>query len=182
MFEISDTVISGLKLIRPTFRPDARGSFAKLVHGPSFAAAGLITSFPEQYISTSHQGVLRGMHFQTPPHQHAKLVYCLSGEVFDVTVDLRRRSPTFRQSFSVRLSGELMSGLYIPSGLAHGFLTLSASASLLYLVETVHAPANDTGVRWDTIDVDWPLSSKPLISPRDAALSTLDDFESPFDN
>lgn len=173
MFEFEPTGFDGLVRVRPTVRPDARGSFVKLLHGPSFEAASLPWRFPEQYCSTSRRGVLRGMHFQTPPHDHAKLVYCLSGRVLDVVLDLRRASPTYGRAFSMELDGEVVDGLLVPRGFAHGFLTLSGSATLAYFVETVHAPQSDTGVRWDGFGFDWPVE-EPLVSPRDEQLPSFD--------
>jgi dTDP-4-dehydrorhamnose 3,5-epimerase len=179
MFEISPTPLDGLLTVTPLQRPDPRGRFVKLFHAPSFAAAGLCTDYREQYLTTSHRNVLRGMHFQTPPHDHAKLVYCLSGRVLDVALDLRRGSATFGLAFSAELDGDADQGLYIPRGFAHGFLTLSAEAALHYFVETAHAPDHDTGVRWDSFGFDWPIQA-PLISPRDAALPPWERRESPF--
>ena len=176
MFDFGLTGFDGLRLVRPTVRPDSRGSFVKLLHGPSFEAAGLEWRFPEQYCSTSRQGVLRGMHFQTPPHDHAKLVYCLSGRVLDVALDLRRGSQTYGQAFSAELDGEITAGLYLPRGFAHGFLTLSEEATLAYFVETVHAPESDAGVRWDSFGFAWPTDNPPT-SPRDAALPLFGDLE-----
>ena len=179
MFEIEPTPLQGLHLVRPTVRDDPRGWFMKLVHEPSFSTAGLVVHFPEQYASMSIRGVLRGMHFQKPPHDHAKLVYCLSGRVLDVVVDLRRAGGSYGACFSKELDGEQKTGLYIPTGFAHGFLTLSEEAVLLYNVGTVHSPDHDTGVRWDSIGFDWPIRA-PITSDRDREFTTLDAFDSPF--
>ncbi len=179
MFEIAATPLGGLLTIAPLLRPDARGRFVKLFHAPSFATLGLCTEFREQYLTTSHRDVLRGMHFQTPPHDHVKLVYCLSGRVLDVALDLRRASATYGQAFSTELDGGENQGLYIPRGFAHGFLTLSPEAALHYFVETAHAPDHDTGVRWDSFGFDWPVAA-PLISLRDAALPPWDRRSGPF--
>ena len=172
MFRFESTTLEGLKVVIPIMRPDARGRFVKLFHRPSFAEAGLCTTFDEQYWSTSRRSVLRGMHFQLPPHDHAKLVSCLSGQILDVALDLRPSSPTFGQSFAVKLDGDQATGLYLPRGFAHGFLTLSAHASLQYLVETVHAPTHDTGIHWNSFGFEWP-NQEPLISERDAGLPAL---------
>lgn len=179
MFEFESTPLDGLRVVHPTVRTDDRGSFTKLLHAPTFEAAGLNTRFPEQYVSLSHRGVLRGLHFQTPPHDHAKLVYCLSGRVLDVAVDLRRASPTYGRSFGVELDGARQTGVYFPRGFAHGFLTLSDEALLAYAVETVHAPEHDAGVRWDSVGFDWPTRA-PLTSERDRGFPPLAAFVSPF--
>lgn len=180
MFEFGDTSFQGLKTVRPTLRPDDRGWFLKLFHAPSFRAAGLTTTFEEQYCSSSQRGVLRGMHFQTPPHDHAKLVYCLEGRVLDVALDLRRSSPTYGQTFAVELDGGRGEGVYLPRGLAHGFLTVSETALLSYHVETAYAPEHDGGVRWDSFGFDW-RERKPLLSARDCSLPALSALQTPFD-
>jgi dTDP-4-dehydrorhamnose 3,5-epimerase len=179
VFDFEDTPLEGLKRVTPRMRPDARGWFVKLFHAPSFAEAGLCTEFREQYCSLSYRNVLRGMHFQLPPHDHAKLVYCLSGRVLDVALDLRRGSPTYGQSFSTELDGSAAGGLYLPRGFAHGFLALSDEAVLSYHVETPYAPDADTGVLWSGFGFEWPAAD-PLVSPRDAGFSDLASFQSPF--
>lgn len=179
MFALTETALSGCFEIRPPVFDDARGRFVKLFHREMFAERGLATDFPEQYCSLSHRGVVRGLHFQTPPHDHAKLVYCLVGEVFDVVLDLRVGSPTWGRTASLTLSAERANGLYVPKGLAHGFCATSDTALLVYDVETVHAPENDAGVLWSSVGVDWPVAA-PIVSPRDAAFPPFAAFESPF--
>jgi len=180
MFEFGDTPFEGLRTVRPSLRPDERGWFLKLFHAPSFQAAGLTTKFEEQYCSSSRRGVLRGMHFQTPPHDHAKLVYCLEGLVLDVALDLRRGSATYGRSFAVELDGVRGDGVYLPRGFAHGFLTLSETALLSYHVETAYAPEHDAGVRWDSFGFNWPEPG-PLLSPRDRTFPAMPAFDTPFD-
>lgn len=179
MFTIEETAIHGLRLLKPIVRGDARGRFVKNFHAEFFKSHGMETTFPEQYFSTSAQGVLRGLHFQTPPMDHAKLVTCLEGEVLDAVVDLRKNSPTFGQHATFRLNGEEATQVYIPTGCAHGFYTLSKRATLLYNVGTVHSAPHDAGIRWDSAGIAWPNPS-PLISERDAGFPTLAQFASPF--
>lgn len=179
MFEILDTAIPGLKEMRPVIRGDERGRLVKTVHAEYFATHGMSAAFTEQYYSTSARGVVRGLHFQTPPHDHYKLVTCLDGEVFDVVVDLRRRSPSFGRHVTFRLDGETSSQVYIPSGCAHGFCSLTERATLLYNVSTVYAPTHDSGIRWNSAGIDWPVRN-PLISSRDASLPKMQDFNTPF--
>ena len=119
------------------------------------------------------------MHFQLPPHDHAKLVFCLSGRVLDVNLDLRRASPSYGQAYATELDGRIAGGVYIPRGFAHGFLALEGNATLHYLVETAHAPSHDTGLHWDSFGFAWPIRA-PLLSSRDAALPGWADFETPF--
>ena len=179
MFEFGDTPLEGLKTVRPTLRPDERGWFLKLFHAPSFRDAGLVADFQEQYCSSSRRGVLRGMHFQTPPHGHAKLVYCLEGRVLDVALDLREASSTYGKSFGVELDGARRDGVYLPRGFAHGFLTLSETALLSYHVETAYAPEYDAGIRWDGFGFAWPAGD-PSLSPRDGSFPRLAEFHTPF--
>jgi len=178
-FNFSDTKIKGLKLI--TLKPllDERGWFLKTFHAPSFAAAGLCIDFPESFVSLSHRDVIRGMHFQTPPHDHAKLVRCQRGSILDVVLDLRRSSSTYGQHAAFTLDSETPQCLYIPHGLAHGFLTLSESATLEYHTSTAHQPLHDAGIRWDSFGMEWGCSA-PILSARDAALPALREFISPF--
>lgn len=178
-FDVVPTPLPGCFEVRPTVREDARGAFVKTVHRPEFAAHGLASDFPEQYHSRSHRGVVRGLHFQTPPHDHAKLVYCPRGAVFDAVVDLRRGSPTYGLHHHVELSEENALMLYVPPGFAHGFCALRDDTLMMYLVTSVHAPEHDAGVRWDSAGIPWPVEA-PLLSPRDGAFAPLADFESPF--
>ena len=178
--EICELKIPGAFELRPQVHRDERGSFVKTFHHDAFELRKLATSYREQYYSASHQGVLRGLHFQTPPFDHVKLVSCLQGRIFDVGLDLRKGSPTYGQHFSIVLSSEHGNMLYLPKGFAHGFLTLSQQAIVTYCVTTVHSPEHDTGVNWASAGIAWPNPS-PLLSARDEALPRLQDFRSPFD-
>ena len=121
-FNFADTKIEGLKLITLKPIPDDRGWFLKTFHAPSFAAAGLCTAFPESFVSLSKRNVIRAMHFQTPPHDHAKLMRCQAGEILDVVLDLRTGSATCREHQAFTLDGRNPQCLYVPVGLAHGLL------------------------------------------------------------
>lgn len=179
MFSIKSTLLSGCYEIHPPVFEDTRGRFVKVFHAPSYHDLQLETRFLEEYYSHSVKGVVRGMHFQNPPHDHVKIVYCVQGEVFDVVVDLRIGSPTYGKAHSVNLSAQKGNFLYIPKGLAHGFCVTSTSATLVYKVGSVHVPASDSGILWSSIDVDWPISS-PTLSNRDASFPSLAQFKSPF--
>lgn len=177
MFEVTELAIAGpLLLSRPIAR-DRRGSFRKLVHAGAFADLGLSTDFPEQYVSVSEAGVVRGMHFQSPPHDHHKLVSVLSGRILDVVVDLRPGAG-YGRAASVELDGDDGRSLWIPSGFAHGFLALER-ASVLYDVGSVHAPDHDHGIAWDGFGFAWPVAD-PVLSDRDRLLPPLSDFVTPF--
>jgi dTDP-4-dehydrorhamnose 3,5-epimerase len=177
MFEFSELPLLGSFLIRPRRISDARGSFVKTFHHASFEGHGLNTEWQEHYYSRSVAGTVRGLHFQLPPFDHEKLVYCVAGRVVDVLLDLRVGSPTYGQSCCVDLDGETDGLVYIPKGIAHGFW-VTESATLGYCVSTQHAPLHDAGVHFRSADVPWPMS--PIISERDQALPTLQAFASPF--
>jgi dTDP-4-dehydrorhamnose 3,5-epimerase len=176
----STTEIPGAILIDLRRFEDTRGSFVKFVFGPEFEQAGLRFDFREQYYSLSHRGVLRGMHFQTPPHEHAKLVTCISGEALDVLVDLRKGSPSFGKTVSFRLRGSVPQAVYIPSGVAHGFLAAADNTTLLYAVTSSHAKEHDCGILWSSLDFDWGLDCTPILSARDAGFPPFAEFETPF--
>jgi len=173
------TKIDGFYEVLPKVSEDLRGAFVKTYQESNFVNIGMGVTWNEQYYSISKKGVLRGLHFQLPPHAHQKLVYCLSGEVVDVAVDLRINSPTYGQHDFVQLSAEKRNGVFIDVGLAHGFYTISESAMLLYNVSTEYEPNFDSGIRWDSAGINWG-DINPIISVRDSSLIELNKFESPF--
>ncbi len=179
MFEIFETSLPGLRELLPPIHADDRGRFVKGFHADFFAAHGMAGRFLEQYYSLSEQGVLRGLHFQTPPHDQDKLVICLDGAIFDVVVDLRQGSPSHGQHAVFEVSAERGNQLYIPSGLAHGFYVTSPSATVMYSATTMYAPDHDTGIHWDSLGIKWP-DPAPKVSEKDAALVRFADFDSPF--
>jgi len=177
--ELIPTFLEGCFQVRPFLAQDERGSFVKTFQSQRFAEMGLPTDWREEYYSSSHKGVIRGMHFQTPPYDHEKLVYCMRGRVLDVVVDLRTASPTFGRHLAVELDAASGYGLMIPKGLAHGFLSLTEEALVAYKVTTVYAPTNDAGIRWDSFGLDWGVDL-PIVSARDRAHPTFVEFVSPF--
>ena len=179
MFELRSTKILGCYEVLPRVFHDDRGRFVKVFHQDAFTRLGLETNFPEEYYSVSLRNVIRGMHFQTPPMEHVKMVYCLQGKVFDVLVDLRVGSATYGQSVTFSLSAENGNFIYIPRGLAHGFCVISESATLVYKVSTQYSPENDAGIHYGSIGVEWP-TSKPIVSVRDMNFSNISNFTSPF--
>ena len=174
-----ESPIFGVYNITPKKFSDERGLFVKTFHSDTYAKQGLQTNFHEEYYSTSIKHVLRGMHFQLPPNDHVKLVYCIVGEVLDVVLDLRTDSPTFGQTNSTILSAENLNMIYIPKGLAHGFMSLSDSATLIYKTSTVYHPESDTGILWDSFNFNWPFRPS-YISERDKSLPGFSNFDSPF--
>jgi dTDP-4-dehydrorhamnose 3,5-epimerase len=176
--------IPGCYLLQGIRPEDARGDFFKLFHAPTLAALGLETHFPESYLSTSRRGVIRGMHFQTPPADHAKLVCCVTGRARDGLVDLRKGSPTFGKSCTLILSQDAPDVLYVPRGVAHGFAAHEDDTRMWYLVSSVHAPAMDAGIRFDSVGINWwadgPRIIEPVLSVRDRDFPALQDFPTPF--
>lgn len=177
--KLIESKIYGCYEIRPHVHKDERGSFIKTFHVPTFESFGLCTEFVEEYYSVSAKNVVRGMHFQLPPHDHEKLIYCTTGVVLDVVVDLRKGSPTYGQYESFKLTENIANMIYIPKGMAHGFCVLSDQSTMHYKVSTIYSPQYDSGIRWDSVGVDWPASN-PIISPRDQGFLLLEDFNSPF--
>ena len=119
------------------------------------------------------------MHFQVPPFGHSKLVYCTAGAILDVALDLRKNSPTFLKHISLKLSADQANMIYLPEGLAHGFLSLE-DATVIYNVSTVYKPEADLGILWSSIGMDWP-DTQPKLSERDESFQSLEEFESPFE-
>ncbi len=177
--QVIETSIPGCYKIQAEVRNDPRGSFVKIVHAGIFKSCGLNWDFVEQYYTVSRRGVIRGMHFQLPPFDHHKLVYCASGNALDAVVDLRVGSSTCGKHISVELSGENGMALYIPPGLAHGFCAITEHATMVYNVTSCYSAESDCGILWSSAGIDWPVET-PILSPRDSALPKLSDFRSPF--
>lgn len=179
MFDLKPSKLIGCYELQPKVFEDTRGRFVKVFHEPTFVAHGLETVFAEEYYSVSYKGVIRGMHFQLPPMDHVKIVYCVEGEVLDAVIDLRRGSPTYRCFDLFELSAAKANSLYIPKGMAHGFCVRSERAIMVYKVSTVYSPAHDAGVLWNSMGIPWPVT-EPVLSERDMAFPKLEEFESPF--
>ncbi|RYD56198.1 MAG: dTDP-4-keto-6-deoxy-D-glucose epimerase [Sphingobacteriales bacterium] len=158
---------------------DARGSFVKTFHDTILKEAGIDFTLRESYFSLSNKDVIRGMHFQMPPHQHAKIVFCPQGAILDVIVDLRKDSPTYGQHYEQELSAENHKAYYIPEGFAHGFKALTDNAITYYLVSSEYNQPSDTGIRYDSIGFDWGVQ-QPIISVRDLSFPAIQAFDSPF--
>ena len=179
MFKLNPAPIPGLYEIHPRILSDPRGRFVKTLHRDQFADLGLRSDFAEEYYSLSGPGVLRGLHFQVPPEEHVKLVYCIQGEVWDVVLDLRKGSPTYLQHAVFELSAKQGNMVYIPAGCAHGFCVPKGEAVLVYKVTSVYSPQHDHGVLWNSAGIPWPLAN-PQLSERDGLFPPLAEFDSPF--
>ena len=179
LFEKIETSLEGCFEIQPTVRSDNRGLFIKTFHSDSFSQLGLSTDFKEMLCTTSVRNVLRGFHFQIPPCDHVKLVYCAFGKVMDVAVDLRKNSATYGKFHALELDAEKGNMFYLPKGFAHGFLTLSDRAVIIYNLTSVYSPEHDKGIMWNSCGIDWK-NSCPILSERDKKHPRLEEFNSPF--
>lgn len=179
MFHFKPLALQGAFLITLPSFDDNRGNFTKAFQHSFYDHAGIDFTLRESYFSTSGKEVIRGMHFQTPPHDHAKIVYCPHGRILDVIVDLRTASATYGQHFATELSAANHMAYYIPHGFAHGFKALTEGAMTYYLVSSEYNKDHDTGIRYDSIGMDWQCD-QPVISERDLSFLSLEDFKSPF--
>lgn len=177
--KITETLLAGVYIIEPDVFHDERGDFVKLFQKETFLDSKLECDFIESYYSISKKNVIRGMHFQTPPADHTKLVYVTSGKIMDVVVDIRAGSPSYGTYASTELSSENHKLLYIPSGFAHGFRSLQKNSCVVYSQTSKHALENDKGINIYSFGMDWGIK-KPIVSARDQAFPNLNDFKSPF--
>ena len=176
--------IADVMLIEPKVFGDSRGFFYESFNQQAFdQATGVHLPFVQDNHSRSRRGVLRGLHYQLPPKAQGKLVRVVRGAVFDVAVDIRRDSPTYGQWVGVELSEDNHRQLWIPPGLAHGFVVLSETADFLYKTTDTYSPAHERSIRWDdpAIGIDWPLAAhgiaEPLLSDKDRAGRLLPEAE-----
>lgn len=156
--------IEGLLIIQPRIFKDERGYFFESFNQKKFQDICHIQStFVQDNESFSSYGTLRGLHFQKPPHTQAKLVRVISGKVLDVVVDIRAESSTFGKHFSIELSKENKTQLYVPSGFAHGFVVLSEHALFSYKVDNYYNANSDSGILWNDFDIDWKINPADII-------------------
>ena len=180
-FEFIPLDIPDVILVRATRFLDDRGFFVETYRRDDFAAHGIAESFVQDNYSRSTRGVLRGLHYQKKPHAQGKLIQVLNGEIYDVAVDLRLGSPTYRQWVGARLSDARSELLYVPPGFAHGFCVLSDVADFTYKCTAIYAPETYRGIAWDDPDLDipWPVKN-PILSQRDQNLPRLKDADNNF--
>lgn len=176
---ILPTTLPGCFVLSPYRHTDSRGEFVKLLDSSIGQAISPLPDWRELYYSTSKEGVVRGMHLQLPPADGAKIVTCMSGEAFDVIVDLRRNTPTYGKVYTSHLRPKAGNAVLIPPGCAHGFQALAPATTLLYMQEAAYSAQADSGVRFDSIGVEWPLPVSE-VAPRDLSLEPLSAFVSPF--
>ena len=173
---VIETNLPGALVIEPKVFPDTRGFFLETYNLKKYREFGLINEFVQDNLSYSIKGTLRGLHYQYP-HSQAKLVQVLSGEVFDVAVDIRNGSPTFGQWLGITLSSENKKQVFIPKGVAHGFCVLSDHALFSYKCDDFYAPDCEHGIIWSdaSLDIRWPVNN-PVISEKDAEYPSLKDI------
>lgn len=165
------TRVEGAYVLRPEKRADARGFFARVFCRRELEEHGLVADVAQANLSVSRKkGTLRGLHYQVPPAAETKLVRCTRGAIYDVLVDLRPGSPTYRRWVGVELTAEDHAMLYVPKGCAHGFQTLTDDAEVFYLVSAFYSPAHERGARYDdpAFGIEWPLDVAE-ISEKDRA-------------
>ena len=181
---VIDTDISGVKILEPRILGDSRGYFFESFRASDVdSLLGCHVEFVQENQSRSCRGVVRGLHFQLPPHAQAKLVRVVEGTVLDVAVDLRRNSPTYGRHVAVELSAANCRQLFIPRGFAHGFAVLSDFATFIYKCDNYYAPQAEGGILWNdpTVAIDWRLSADEIIlSEKDLHHPLLHQFTSPF--
>lgn len=174
-----ETPFEGLYVLETVHFQDERGGFQKLFNYEFFKLNGLECDFKEFYYSVNRKHVIRGMHFQLPPYEHAKLVYVSRGRIKDVVVDIRKQSQTFGKCFSIELDEYKAQYLYIPIGFAHGFLSLEEGTIVNYAQTSSYSKEHDCGILQSSIGFDWSVEN-PIVSGRDLTFDTLQHFQTPF--
>jgi dTDP-4-dehydrorhamnose 3,5-epimerase len=177
--EFLPTSIVGLYMVKPRRLNDPRGTLTKIFHAEIFAGGAPSFAIREIYFSTSRKGVVRGLHFQTAPSEQAKLIFCLKGSIFDVSVDLRRSSSTYGQHFGIELTEESALGVLVPEGCAHGMQALVDGATGVMAASAVYAPDQEGGIAWNSCGIAWPRVPTS-ISEKDLSQPALAEFVSPF--
>lgn len=177
--EIEKTEFKDLYILHNRLMTDDRGLFLKLFNYDFFSENKLDTDFKEFYYSSSKKDVIRGMHFQTPPFHHTKLVYASHGRILDVVIDLRKSSATYKKYFSIELNDKNGKYLYIPKGFAHGFLSLTENTIVNYAQTSCYSKEHDSGILSNSFGFDWGIEN-PIISQRDLKFEELNSFISPF--
>jgi dTDP-4-dehydrorhamnose 3,5-epimerase len=173
--KFQESPLAGAYTIEMDRLEDERGFFARSYSAEEFAARGLPAAMPQSSVSfNARRGTLRGLHYQAEPHAEDKLVRCTAGAIYDVIVDLRSDSPTARRWFGVELSAANHRSLFVPKGLAHGFMTLRDDTEVLYMISVPYAPGFERGLRWNdpAIGISWPTAPS-VVSARDAAYPLL---------
>jgi dTDP-4-dehydrorhamnose 3,5-epimerase len=181
-FEFKKLAIPEVILITPEIFTDGRGFFMETYKKSVFEKAGIKENFIQDNCSRSEKNVLRGLHYQIPPMEQAKIVRCVKGEIFDVAVDIRKNSPRFGEWAGDYLSEKNKNMIFIPAGFAHGYLVLSEEAEIVYKVSKEYSGDHERGILWKdpAIGIEWPLSVEPILSEKDRKLPLLNEAENSF--
>lgn len=182
--KIISTEFSGLYVLEPTVFEDHRGYFMESYNHKLLQENGIDYQFVQDNQSKSTYGVLRGLHFQNPPHAQTKLIRAVSGIILDAVVDIRKSSPTYGKYFSIELSAENKKQLLVPKGFAHGFSVLSETAEILYKCDAFYNKASEGGLRFDdpAFNIDWKVPhDKVLLSEKDKVYTSFTAFKSDFE-
>lgn len=176
-FSFVKTPLTGVVIVEPRVFNDERGFFLESYKKSDFSDNGIDLEFNQDNYSVSSKNVLRGLHFQNPPYGQAKLVRVIKGAVWDVAVDIRKESPSFKEWFGLELSEDNKKMLYIPEGFAHGFVALTGEVHLLYKCSNEYSAEHDAGIIWNDPDIgiEWPVEN-PLLSEKDRELPFLRDI------
>lgn len=168
MLKFKKTTLNGVWLIEPTIYGDDRGQFLEAFREEYFHGVGIASSFIQDNISVSKKGTVRGLHYQCHPHAQTKLVMAIEGEILDVAVDLRKNSPTFGESFCMKLNSSNRKMMLIPEGFAHGFSVLSEKATVFYKCNNYYNKDSERGIKWNDpkIGIDWEVKN-PILSEKD---------------
>lgn len=179
--EVIKTPLEGLLVIEPKVFKDHRGYFYESYNAEAFKQAGIEAVFVQDNQSLSQKGILRGLHFQAPPHAQGKLVRVIKGAVLDVVVDIRKNSPTYGQHFSIELTEENFKMFWIPPGFAHGFVTLKDHTIFSYKCTDVYNKSAEGGLLWNDpeLGINWGIE-QPVLSEKDTLNPQLNNFNSPF--
>ena len=177
--DIQTTILTNLYILKNIIFQDNRGVFRKVFASDIFQKYHLNTDFKEFYYSVSHKNTIRGMHFQVPPHDHHKLVFVTQGSIIDVVLDIRKNSPTYGKYFSCTLSADNGIALYIPVGMAHGFLAQEDHTIVNYMQTSLYSKECDSGIRYNSFGFDWK-TLEPIVSERDMAFELFQNFKTPF--
>jgi dTDP-4-dehydrorhamnose 3,5-epimerase len=177
--DVKELNLAGCFEIDSYVHTDSRGLFAKFCIDQAYREIGIEQNFAEEFFTVSKRNVVRGMHFQVPPKSQHKTVCCIDGKVLDILFDLRMGSPTYLKSDSIELNGKQPKLIYIPPGIAHGFLAEEDNSILLYKVSEGYSRELDQGIHWNSFGYQWPVE-EPITSARDDGLPLLSDFITPF--
>jgi dTDP-4-dehydrorhamnose 3,5-epimerase len=179
ILEIEKLKIPGAFKIILNEHSDSRGSFVKTFNSKIFTENSLNSEWPESYFSVSKKHVIRGLHYQEKPYDHYKLVSCLRGQVLDVILDLRKNSVMYKQHIAFNISSKNQELIYLPPGIAHGFMAIEENSLTCYKTSSIYSPKHDKGVHWNSIGFDWPVDN-PITSVRDSEFISLQDYVGDF--